>query len=77
MRPVQLEPAQLSDMNYMIELSEEELKMVVSAIQELPAKFAVPITRKIQIQVIDQIKALQEAYKIKELSKKQKPQSES
>lgn len=61
----------------MIELSEEELKMVVSAIQELPAKFAVPITRKIQIQVIDQIKALQEAYRIKELSKKQKPHSES
>lgn len=64
-------------MNYMIELSEEELKMVVNAIQELPAKFAVPITRKIQTQIIDQIKALQQAYLIKENSKKQKPQSES
>lgn len=77
MKPVPQEPAQLSNMNYMIELSEEELKMVVSAIQELPAKFAVPITRKIQGQVIDQIKTLQQTYLIKENSKKQKPQSES
>ena len=66
-----------SNMNYMIELSQEELTMVVSAIQELPAKFAVPVTRKIQMQVIDQIKTLQDAHRIRENSKKQKPQSES
>ena len=77
MKPVPQEPAQLSSMNYMVELSEEELKMVVSAIQELPAKFAVPITRKIQMQVIDQIKMLQLSHKIKEQSKKRKPHSES
>lgn len=77
MKLVLWEVVQLSNMNYMIELNEEELKMVVSAIQELPAKFAVPITKKIQVQIIDQIKGLQQAYLIKENSKKQKPQSES
>ena len=69
--------AQSSNMNYMIELSQEELTMVISAIQELPAKFAVPVTRKIQMQVIDQIRMLQDAHRIRENSKKQKPHSES
>jgi hypothetical protein len=42
-------------MNFKFEFTEDEANMVIQALQELPAKFANPLTAKIQKQAAEQL----------------------
>lgn len=56
-------------MKYSVEFNEQELQIIISALHEMPVRYAMPIITSIQQQIIAQIRAMKEINEVMNKSK--------
>lgn len=56
-------------MKYSIDFTEQELQIIMSALHEMPVRYAMPVIHSIQHQIIAQIKAIKQINEIMDKSK--------
>lgn len=56
-------------MKYSMDFTEQELQIIISALHEMPVRYAMPVIHNIQHQIVAQLRAMKEIKEVMDKSK--------